>query len=32
MKEQHESLDTTITKWQGDLEQIDDVCIIGIKA
>ncbi len=30
MKDQHESLDTTITKWQGDLEQIDDVCIIGI--
>jgi len=30
MKEQQQNLDTTITKWQGDLEQIDDVCVIGI--
>lgn len=32
MDEQGNNLDRTITKWQGDLEQIDDVCVIGIKA
>ncbi|MCB0400542.1 MAG: tetratricopeptide repeat protein [Flavobacteriales bacterium] len=32
MDEQGNSLDRTIAKWQGDLEQIDDVCVIGIKA
>lgn len=28
---QRELLDTTIQKWQGNLEQVDDVCVIGIK-
>jgi serine phosphatase RsbU (regulator of sigma subunit) len=32
MKDQQENLDSTITSWQGDLEQIDDICVIGIKA
>ncbi|MDF1673747.1 MAG: tetratricopeptide repeat protein [Vicingaceae bacterium] len=32
MKDQGDNLDKTITQWQGDLEQIDDVCVIGIKA
>lgn len=32
MTEQQLSLDDTITSWQGDLEQIDDVCVIGVKA
>ena len=32
MSEQHKNLDTTITNWRGDLEQIDDICVIGIKA
>ncbi|MBL4670294.1 MAG: GAF domain-containing protein [Flavobacteriales bacterium] len=31
MEEQHQNLDSSIIKWQGNLEQIDDVCIIGIK-
>ncbi len=29
--EQHLSLDNKFTAWKGDLEQVDDVCIIGIK-
>jgi len=32
MKDQGDNLDKTITQWQGDLEQIDDVCVIGVKA
>ena len=32
MSEQGENLDKTITTWQGNLEQIDDVCVIGVKA
>ena len=31
MKDQKELLDTTFENWKGDLEQIDDVCIIGVK-
>ena len=31
MKEQGEILESTFDEWKGDLEQIDDVCIIGIK-
>jgi serine phosphatase RsbU (regulator of sigma subunit) len=29
--EQHAELDAAFERWKGDLEQIDDVCIIGIK-
>ena len=28
---QKEKLNTTFEEWQGNLEQVDDVCIIGIK-
>jgi tetratricopeptide (TPR) repeat protein len=31
MEEQKEKLETTFNVWKGDLEQVDDVCIIGIK-
>jgi serine phosphatase RsbU (regulator of sigma subunit) len=31
MKEQHNRLDKEFTKWKGGNEQVDDVCIIGIK-
>ena len=31
MEKQKETLDATIEKWKGDLEQVDDVCVIGIK-
>ncbi|MBK7129388.1 MAG: GAF domain-containing protein [Crocinitomicaceae bacterium] len=31
MAEQHDILHALIEEWQGDLEQIDDVCVIGIK-
>lgn len=31
MVEQKESLERTFTSWKGELEQLDDVCIIGIK-
>ncbi len=31
LKEQHDILHTTFKKWRGELEQVDDVCIIGIK-
>ena len=30
MREQKEKLDTAITDWKGNLEQINDVCVIGI--
>ncbi len=31
VEKQKEILDTTIEKWRGNLEQVDDVCVIGIK-
>jgi len=31
MQEQNEKLLTAFEKWRGDLEQVDDVCIIGIR-
>ncbi|MFZ5553825.1 MAG: GAF domain-containing SpoIIE family protein phosphatase, partial [Bacteroidota bacterium] len=31
MKQQKEILDALFEDWKGDLEQIDDVCIIGVK-
>jgi len=31
MEEQREVLDNTIETWKGELEQIDDVCIIGVR-
>ena len=32
MNTQHDKLNDTIVDWMGDLEQIDDICIMGIKA
>jgi tetratricopeptide (TPR) repeat protein/serine phosphatase RsbU (regulator of sigma subunit) len=31
MKEQQQLLDTYIEEWRGDLAQVDDICIIGIR-
>ena len=31
MKEQEKILDTTIVEWQGDLDQIDDILVIGVR-
>lgn len=31
MKEQREKLEAAFNQWKGDQEQIDDVCIIGLK-
>lgn len=31
MEEQKNNLEKAFTSWKGDLEQIDDVCIIGLK-
>jgi hypothetical protein len=31
MKEQKEILARTFDSWKGNLEQVDDVCVIGIK-
>lgn len=31
IQEQKEALDTTFEKWKGNFEQIDDVCIMGVK-
>ncbi|MCW3075392.1 MAG: hypothetical protein JWO32_1, partial [Bacteroidetes bacterium] len=31
MKEQKQILDETFEVWKGSLEQIDDVCVIGVK-
>lgn len=31
MKEQEASIKNAFEKWKGDLEQVDDICIIGVK-
>jgi len=31
MQEQHLKLNQTIENWMGDLEQVDDICVVGIK-
>jgi serine phosphatase RsbU (regulator of sigma subunit) len=31
MGEQKEFLDTAIVQWMGDLEQVDDICLMGIR-
>jgi serine phosphatase RsbU (regulator of sigma subunit) len=31
LEEQKKSLHTIFEKWKGDLEQVDDVCIIGVR-
>jgi serine phosphatase RsbU (regulator of sigma subunit) len=31
MEEQHDALKTTLNSWKGELDQIDDVCVVGIK-
>jgi len=31
MKEQQQHIKETFNNWKGDLEQIDDVCVIGVK-
>jgi len=31
MKEQRSALDETFVNWKGDEEQVDDVCIVGVK-
>ena len=31
MEEQKESLHTIFEKWKGDLEQVDDICVIGVR-
>jgi len=31
MKEQHNLLSAQFSDWKGDIEQLDDVCVIGVK-
>ena len=31
MTEQGQALDDAITAWRGDLDQIDDICVIGVR-
>lgn len=31
MEDQHHLLDETFENWRGNLEQVDDVCVIGVK-
>ena len=31
MDEQHKHIDEFFMKWKGDLEQVDDVCVIGVR-
>ena len=31
MEEQKQILDETITKWRGEQEQVDDICVIGVR-
>jgi hypothetical protein len=30
-KQEKEFLDETIEKWRGEQEQVDDICIIGVR-
>jgi hypothetical protein len=31
MKTQQQKLDDTFENWKGNLEQVDDICVIGVK-
>ena len=31
MQEQYQKLDEVFSNWKGELEQVDDVCVIGVK-
>jgi hypothetical protein len=31
MSEQKKILDETITEWKGNNEQVDDICVIGVR-
>ena len=31
MSEQKKTIDQTFEEWKGDLEQLDDVCVIGVR-
>jgi serine phosphatase RsbU (regulator of sigma subunit)/Tfp pilus assembly protein PilF len=31
MQEQHQKLDEVFSNWKGDIEQVDDVCVIGVR-
>jgi len=31
MTEQHQKISDTFSNWKGDIEQVDDVCVIGIR-
>jgi hypothetical protein len=31
MNEQHQKISDTFSNWKGELEQIDDVCVIGVR-
>ena len=31
MKEQHQLIKEAFTNWKGDIEQVDDVCVIGVR-
>jgi hypothetical protein len=31
MNEQHHTLDSTIEQWRGNLEQVDDILVIGFR-
>jgi serine phosphatase RsbU (regulator of sigma subunit) len=31
LKNQKKTLDSSFEQWKGDLEQVDDVCVIGIR-
>lgn len=31
MEEQRKKIDTAFESWRGNLEQLDDVCVIGVR-
>ena len=31
MREQHQILNDSVENWRGDLEQNDDICVIGVR-
>ena len=31
MQEQYQKLDEVFSNWKGDIDQVDDVCVIGVR-
>ena len=31
MEEEHQKINEAFTNWKGEMEQVDDVCVIGVR-